>query len=99
MSPQGFFEMPSQLLHSGKFAKMSTKAVRTFYVLSSFANKDGVCWPVMSAIARIAGLTPPSVRKAVKELETLELIEVERSPQRKGNIYKMKWRENEREGE
>ena len=77
-------------------AEISVTAKYLYFVLSSFANQDGVCFPRLSTIRERAGIkNDKTVIKALKELERSGLIEIIRD-RGKHNVYKL-FPERERE--
>ena len=70
-------------------AKISVAAKYLYFVLSSFANKDGVCFPRLSVIKERSGIkNDKTVVKALKELERAGFIEIIRD-RGKHNVYKL----------
>ena len=58
-------------------------------VLSSFAdNKTGTCWPGIRAIATCASLSTPTVERAIKTLEALDIVEIHRE-QGRSHVYRL----------
>ena len=70
-------------------AKISVTAKYLYFVLSSFADKNGVCFPRLSTIKERAGIkNNKTVVKALKELEGAGFIEIIRD-RGKHNVYKL----------
>jgi len=70
-------------------AEISVTAKYLYFVLGSFANKDGVCFPRLSTIRERAGIkNDKTVIKALKELERAGFIEIIRD-RGKHNVYKL----------
>jgi DNA-binding MarR family transcriptional regulator len=56
-------------------------------ILSHRRNKNGFCFPSQKTIARETGLSEPTVKRAIKQLESLNVIEVERSHRHSNQYY------------
>jgi len=84
-------------------AEISITAKYLYFVLSSFANQDGICFPRLATIKKRSGIKDKkTITKALKELEKAGFIEVVRD-RGKHNLYKLspyrKEKEKEREKE
>lgn len=51
------------------------RAFTVYRYLLDRANKDGECWPSVNKIAGDIKLSPATVRRAIKDLKKVELIE------------------------
>jgi len=70
-------------------AEISVTAKYLYFVLSSFANQDGVCFPRLATIKERAGIkNDKTIVRALKELERAGFIEVIRD-RGKHNVYKL----------
>ncbi len=70
-------------------AKISVTAKYLYFVLSSFADKNGVCFPRLSTIKERAGIkNNKTVVRALKELEGAGFVEIIRD-RGKHNVYKL----------
>lgn len=72
------------------------RAVSVYIYLSDRANKDGECWPAIPTIAKELKLSESTVRRALKDLRKVELIETEQRYRTKGGksslLYKIQKR-------
>lgn len=57
-----------------------------YMLLCGMANKEQICWPPVEYIARGLAITKPTVRKALRILESYGIIGVDRA-ERQANIY------------
>ena len=48
--------------------------ILVYGALASYADRDGVCWPAMSTVAALVGISESTVMRAVKRLEDAGLI-------------------------
>ncbi len=70
-------------------AEISVTAKYLYFVLSSFANQDGVCFPRLATIKERAGIkNDKTIVRALKELERSGFIEIMRD-RGKHNVYKL----------
>ncbi len=78
-----FFQSPNKIfaIVKGPFAKL------VYFCLSKFSYGKGYCNPNLETIAFNCGITPTTVRKAIKKLEELNLISIEKRSRRQGNKY------------
>jgi len=53
---------------------MSHKALRIYVLLSTYADRSGVCWPGIKELADMSCLHPESVMSALDELEQMGLM-------------------------
>jgi DNA-binding MarR family transcriptional regulator len=53
---------------------MSHKALRIYLLLSTYADRSGVCWPGIKELADMSCLHPESVMSALDELEQMGLM-------------------------
>lgn len=51
------------------------RAIAVYTYLSERANKNGECWPSVKTIAGDIKLSPATVRRAIKDLRKVGLIE------------------------
>lgn len=65
-----------------------------YIYLDDRANKDGECWPSIATIAKELKLSQSTVRRALRDLRTANLIETEQRYRKKGGksslLYKLK---------
>ena len=54
--------------------------IRVLAALSTYADKDGKCWPSEPTIASRTGISERHVRTCLRNLERFEYIEIERRP-------------------
>lgn len=50
-------------------ADLPHRAVAVYMYLKDRADKDGVCWPAISTMARDLGLSRSTVKRAIHDLE------------------------------
>jgi|GEM_PF-3803416 len=80
------------LLESGLWAGMSANAKATFGVLWDYHRKyPDACRPSRGRLAAEAGISQPSVTKALKELQAIGLVTVLHDPGPRTNTYKLNW--------
>lgn len=60
------------------------RAVAVYTYLHDRANKNGECWLSVKTIAGDIKLSPATVRRAVKDLKKVGLIEIEQRYREKG---------------
>ena len=59
-------------------------------VLAGYCGKRGFCWPKVSTLARVTGLTDSTVRANTAALERMGLLEKKRQRRRgAGNLYRL----------
>ena len=72
------------------------RAVSVYTYLFDRANKNGECWPAIPTIAKELKLSESTVRRALKDLRKVELIETEQRYRTKGGksslLYKIQKR-------
>lgn len=61
---------------------MSHKALRVYVLLSTYANREGICWPGIAELASKSGLRVESVMDAMQELENAGLMVYRRRNER-----------------
>lgn len=70
------------------------RAIAVYVYLADRANKDGECWPAVSTIATEIKLSEATVRRAIKDLRKVGVIETEQRFRTKGGksslLYKIK---------
>lgn len=71
------------------------RAVAVYTYLHDRANKNGECWPSVNTIADDIKLSPATVRRAIKDLRKVGLIETEQRYRDTGGksslTYKLKY--------
>ena len=69
------------------------RAFTVYRYLLDRANKDGECWPSVNKIAGEKKLSPATVRRAIKDLKKVGLIETKQRYREHGGksslLYKM----------
>lgn len=80
----GFAIIPNWLVRDSSVSA-TTKCV--FLILSSYAGRDGVCWPHQDTIGNCIGVSPRTVMRAIDELRKMGLVDSQRTP--RGNRYKL----------
>ena len=69
------------------------RAVAVYTYLHDRANKNGECWPSVNTIAGDIKLSPATVRRAIKDLKKVGLIETKQRYREHGGksslLYKM----------
>ena len=69
------------------------RAFTVYRYLLDRANKDGECWPSVNKIAGDIKLSPATVRRAIKDLKKVGLIETKQGYREHGGksslLYKM----------
>ena len=72
---------------------LSHRAFTVYRYLLDRANKDGECWPSVNKIAGDIKLSPATVRRAIKDLKKVGLIETKQRYREHGGksslLYKM----------
>jgi len=78
--PAGWARIPHSLTES--IAQVGHVAACVYLVLARHADDRGVCWPAVRRIARLAGTTERSVRRALKVLAEMGYVRIDhrRSP-------------------
>jgi len=70
------------------FTKISGTACKIYLLLKSYYNLNvGYVFPHVSTLAKRAGVSPETVRRAIKELEKFDLISVQRNCKGNSNRY------------
>ena len=73
---------------------ISHKAVSVYRYLSDYANDKSECWPSIPRISRDLKLSQSTVRRALDELRSCELIETEQRYRPNGGksslLYRLK---------
>jgi hypothetical protein len=73
----------------------SSTATNVYFMLCRRVGEDQVCWPANRDIGEHLGISEPTVRKAIRELEAHRIIKVDRAVGQP-NIYmlmhKSQWR-------
>ena len=84
----GFAMLPTRLLMDNKITKSS---LLIFWVLTvhTFKGKE-YCFPSLATISKEAHCSKPTTIRAIKELEALKYLEVERTKGRRSNKYYLK---------
>lgn len=84
---KGFFTIDNELLD--RFgAQLKAHGLAVYMALARFANQDGACWPSLSTIAKLTGMSRRQVIRELAELQALSLIAV--TPQIDGNTAEHK---------
>lgn len=68
------------------------RAVAVYIYLYDRANKNGECWPSVSTIAKEIKLSQATVRRAIKDLRELGLIETTQRYRTKGGTSTLLYR-------
>jgi DNA-binding transcriptional ArsR family regulator len=86
-----FAKLPIALIKSGFLAELKPSSVVVYNVLLSHADfNTGRCFPSISTIRSLSGLSEPTVINAIKELEDWGLVDVLRR-QGSHNVYQLKY--------
>jgi DNA-binding transcriptional ArsR family regulator len=72
MSEQGFATIPRYVLHD---ESIPPGAKMVYLALSSFVDKSGTAWPSHATIAKIAGISPSSVKRHLSTLRKAGLVD------------------------
>ncbi len=83
---KGFTQVPNFLL---KTKKLSSGDKMTFAMLLSYAWQNDFCFPGQIRLADDLGLDERSVRRHLKSLEAIGLLNIQRRGQGKTNIYEL----------
>ncbi|MBI2123810.1 MAG: helix-turn-helix domain-containing protein [Candidatus Wildermuthbacteria bacterium] len=84
----GFAMLPTRLLMDDKLTKSS---LLVFWVLTVHVFKGKqYCFPSLKTISNEAHCSKPTAIRAIRELETLKYLDVERTRGRKSNRYYLK---------
>jgi len=82
----------TQLLKSGLWTAMSVNTKAVFPVLWDYHRRfPDACRPSRLRLATEAGISEPSVTKALKELESIGIVTVIPTPGPRTNTYRLKW--------
>jgi hypothetical protein len=65
-----------------QIAGMSHKALRLYVLLSTYADREGICWPGIAELASKSGLRVESVMDAMQELESAGMMVYKRRNER-----------------
>lgn len=85
-----WFHFFRDLIISGKWARMSFPAKSVYPCVKSHCNyESGIAFPSIDRLARLSGVSIPSVLKALRELEELDLLSAEKQTG-KSTIYRIK---------
>ncbi|ANU54854.1 helix-turn-helix domain-containing protein [Acutalibacter muris] len=60
------------------------RAMAVYIYLADRSNKNGECWPAIPTIGRELKLSQSTVRRALKDLRKVELVETEQRYRTKG---------------
>jgi len=61
---------------------LSHKALRVYVLLSTYADRKGICWPQVKELAEMSGLHWETVQAALEELESIGLMVYRRRNER-----------------
>jgi len=82
----------TELLETGLWESIGPLARQVLPVLWDFHRKyPDACHPSRATLSSMAGLSPPSVTKAISMLESKGLVEVSRHPGLRANTYRLDW--------
>ena len=70
-------------------ASLNGSATKVYLVLCIHANRDWIAWPSRSRIAKLAGINPRTVSRAINELKVAGLVTVEKGGPTKPNRYRL----------
>ena len=59
------------------------------FILNSYANENGECWPSVDIIAKGTGLNKRTVFRCLAELKAIGLVSLYENPNGKTNVYKI----------
>lgn len=76
-----------EVVRSGRFASLSPAGRSVLVVLHTYANGDRVAWPSTETVARNAGVSASSVKRARRELERAGLLATRRGGGRDRTEY------------
>ncbi len=88
-----FFRINKRLIDSYSLANLSNSAKAVYPVLGFFANGSNECYPNITTISAVSGLSKNTANKGVKDLESSGLLEIKKKSLRgsvASSIYKMK---------
>ena len=75
------------------YAPISAQAIRLYLVLSRYADNDGECYPSHSTLGKRMGVSVSTVKRAIKELEKINAVEVINRMKENGdyssNLYRL----------
>ena len=80
----GFTQLPNFILRN---PEISVGAKTVYALLLSYAWHNNLCFPGQDRLAEDMGLTRPRVTQLLSELQSFDLIEIERRGQGKTNFY------------
>ncbi len=80
------------LVTTGLWAALTPPAKAVLLVLWDFHRQyPDACHPNRKTLARLAGISPPSVSNALTVLEDIGIVETIQTPGPRANTYKLKW--------
>jgi len=82
----GFTQVPNFILTN---AKISVGAKLAYAMLLKYAWQDDACFPGQAKLAQDMGAAERSVRTYLKELESVELLEIKQRGLGKTNLYRL----------
>lgn len=71
-----FFRFEKDIIRSGIWAGLPTASKAIFPVIGVHANSEGVAWPSQETIARMAGITPKTVRSGISAMKDFDKIKL-----------------------
>jgi len=82
----------TQMVEAGLWSALSANAKAVLGPLWNFHRQyPDACRPSRQTLAAAAGVSPPSVTKALKELETIGIVTVILEPGPRTNTYRLQW--------
>jgi hypothetical protein len=82
----------TELLETDLWKAIGPLARQVLPVLWDYHRKyPDACHPSRATLSSMAGLSPPSVTKAISMLESMGLVEVSRHPGLRANTYRLDW--------
>ncbi|QOP64804.1 helix-turn-helix DNA binding domain protein [Microbacterium phage DelaGarza] len=89
-STTGYTTVPNWMLAADD---VSAHMVLVYAALGTWTNREGAAWPAVPAIAERAKISPSSVKRALRDLEALGLVETMRRGRQDGgqtsNLYRL----------
>ncbi len=81
-------------MNIGKFKAIRSSSLASneryvLFILNSYANENGECWPSVDIIAKGTGLNKRTVFRCLAELRAIGLVSLYENPNGKTNVYKI----------
>ena len=74
-------KVPSRIMHN---VGLSLQARAVYAILSTFANREGICWPTVKTLSELSGVSRRTMHRLLNELEKKKYIK------REGKFFELK---------